>query len=137
MKRGRSNVLRIVAGAIVAAHGLIHLIGFMVPWGISNVEGFPYRTTVLDGAVAMGDAGVRALGIIWLACAVLFVIAGVGIWRRAAWSLPLAAAVAVVSLALCVLGLPETAAGIAVNGAILLTAGWLTLARPRMQDEPR
>jgi ssRNA-specific RNase YbeY (16S rRNA maturation enzyme) len=28
---GRSNVLRITAAAVVAAHGLIHLIGFIVP----------------------------------------------------------------------------------------------------------
>lgn len=130
-------MLRIVAGAIVAAHGLIHLIGFVVPWGVASVEGFAYRNTVLAGAVALGDAGIRALGIIWLACAVLFVIAGVGTWRRTAWSLPLAAAVAVVSLALCVLGLPETAAGIAVNAAILVAAWWLALARPRTQGVAR
>jgi hypothetical protein len=60
--RGRSNVLRIAAAVVVAAHGLIHLIGFVVPWGIAVVEGFPYRTTALGGALALGEAGARIVG---------------------------------------------------------------------------
>ena len=127
--RGRSNMLRIAAAAVVAAHGLIHLIGFVVPWGIATVEGFAYRTTALDGAIALGDAGARALGLVWLACAVGFVVAGLGIWRRASWALPLTAGLAVVSIVVCVLGLPETSAGIVVNAAILGAVAWV-VARP-------
>ncbi len=130
-------MLRITAAAIVAAHGLIHLIGFVVPWGISAVEGFAYRTTALGGAIALGDAGARAVGIAWLACAVGFVVAGLGIWRRAAWALPLTAALAVVSIAVCVLGLPETAAGIVVNAAILGAVAWVSFARPRVREAGR
>jgi hypothetical protein len=127
--KGRPNVLRIAAAIVVAAHGLIHLIGFVVPWGIVTVEGFAYRTTTLDGAILLGDAGARAIGILWLGCAAGFVIAGLGIWRRAAWALPLTAALAVGSVAVCILGLPETAAGIVVNAVILGGAAWTMLAR--------
>jgi hypothetical protein len=135
--KGRSNVLRITAAAVVAAHGLIHLIGFVVPWGISTVEGFPYRTTALGGAIALDDAGARAVGLVWLACAVGFVVAGLGIWRRASWALPLTAALAVVSSAVCVLGLPESVAGIVVNGAILGAVAWVSFARPRVRETAR
>lgn len=130
-------MLRIAAAAVVAAHGLIHLIGFVVPWGISSVEGFAYRTTALGGAVALGDTGARAIGFVWLACAIGFVVAGLGIWRRATWSLPLTAALAVVSIAVCVLGLPETSAGIAVNAAILGTVALVLFARPRVREATR
>ncbi len=130
-------MLRIVAAALVAAHGLIHLIGFVVPWGISTVDGFPYRTTALDGAIALGDTGARVLGIVWLACAVGFVVAGLGVWRRASWALPLTAALAVASIALCVLGLPESSAGIVVNGAILGAVAWVSFARPRVRGTAR
>ena len=130
-------MLRIVAAALVAAHGLIHLIGFVVPWGISTVEGFPYRTTALGGAIALGDAGARAIGIVWLACAVGFVVAGLGVWRRVSWALPLTAALAVASIALCVLGLPESSAGIVVNGAILGAVAWVSFARPRVRGTAR
>jgi hypothetical protein len=130
-------MLRIAAGAVVAAHGLIHLIGFVVPWGISSVEGFAYRTTALGGAIALGDTGARAIGIVWLACAVGFIVAGLGIWRGASWALPLTAALAVVSIAVCVLGLPETSAGIVVNAAILGAVTWVSFASPRVREAAR
>ena len=41
----------LLAAAALGLHGLIHLIGFVVPWGIAQVEGFPYRTTALGGAI--------------------------------------------------------------------------------------
>ena len=125
-------MVRIAAAMALAGHGLIHLIGFVVPWGIATVDGFPYRTTALAGAVDLGDAAARALGIAWLACAVGFVVAGIGVVRRATWAVPLTAALATLSIAVCVLGLPETAAGIAVNAAILAVAGWVSFVRGRM-----
>lgn len=130
-------MIRIAAAAIVAAHGLIHLIGFVVPWGIATVEGFAYRTTALDGAITLGDGGARALGLVWLACAAGFVVAGIGIWRRTSWALPLAAGLALASIVVCVLGLPETVAGIAVNAAILGGAAWTSLARRRVPGVAR
>jgi hypothetical protein len=135
--RGRSNVLRIAAAMIVAAHGLIHVIGFVVPWGIATVEGFSYRTTALAGAIAIGDTGAHLLGIVWLACAVGFVIAGAGIWRRASWALPLTAVLATASIVVCVLGLPDAVAGIVVNLAILGLAAWVAFARPSALETVR
>jgi hypothetical protein len=135
--RGRSNVLRIAAAAIVAAHGLIHLIGFVVPWGIATVEGFAYRTTALGNAIALGDGGARAVGILWLACSVGFVVAGLGIWRRTDWAVLLTAGLAVLSILLCVLGLPETVAGIVVNAAILGGATWASRIRPHAAEAAR
>jgi hypothetical protein len=135
--KGRSNVLRIAAAAIVAAHGLIHLIGFVVPWGISTVEGFPYRTMALGGAIAFGDTGARAIGVVWLACAVGFAVAGLGIWRHASWALPLTAALVIVSIAACILGLPETSAGIVVNAVILGAIACVSCARPRLLEAVR
>ena len=123
-------MIRIVAAVVVAGHGLIHLIGFVVPWGLAQVEGFPYRTTALGGAIALGDAGARVIGIAWLACAVAFVVAGLGIWRGASWALPLAGLLAAASIVLCVLGLPEAVAGIVVNAAIIALVAWASLVRP-------
>jgi hypothetical protein len=128
-------VTRVALAAAIAAHGLIHLIGFVVPWQVAAVEGFPYRTTVLDGTADLGEIGVRVVGIIWLVCAIGFIVAAVGIVRRTTWALPLTATLAIVSLMVCVAGLPETAMGIAVNVLILGGAAWVarsrTLARSR------
>lgn len=137
MLRVRMNMLRVVAGSAVAAHGLIHCIGFVVPWGIASVAGFAYRTTALGGALAVGDTGVKVIGLAWLGCAVGFVVAGIGIWRLKAWAPPLTAALAAVSLAVCLLGLPETAAGIAVNIGILVAAAGVSLAGSRRREVAR
>ena len=125
---------RVALAAAIAAHGLIHLIGFVVPWQVTAVAGFPYRTTVLDGAADLGEIGVRVVGIIWLACAIGFIVAAVGIVRRTTWALPLTAILAIVSLVMCVGGLPETAMGIAVNAVILVGAAWVARSRTHLVE---
>lgn len=123
-------MIRLLAAALLAVHGLIHIIGFVVPWGIAQVEGFPYRTSALAGAVALGEPGARLVGVAWLVLAIGFVVAGVTTWRRVAWAAPLTAALAVGSIVVCTLGLPEAAFGIVVNVAILAALVWTAVARP-------
>ena len=122
-------MIRILAAALLAVHGLIHLIGFVVPWGIAQVEGFPYRTSALAGTLTLGEPGARLVGVVWLALAVGFVVAGVAVWRRSAWAVPLTAVLAVGSIVVCTLGLPEAVFGIVVNVAILAALGWMAVAR--------
>ena len=123
-------MIRLLAAALLAVHGLIHIIGFVVPWGIAQVEGFPYRTSALAGAVALGEPGARLVGVAWLVLAIGFVVADVTTWRRVAWAAPLTAALAVGSIVVCTLGLPEAAFGIVVNVAILAALVWTAVARP-------
>jgi hypothetical protein len=120
---------RLFAAAVLAVHGLVHLIGFLVPWRIAQIEGFAYRTTALGGNVELGTTGAQVVGLAWLAIAVGFVVAAIGVWRRSAWALGLTAALATASLVVCVLGLPETVAGIVVNVAILAAVTWMTFIR--------
>jgi hypothetical protein len=122
-------MLKRLACAAIAAHGLIHLIGFVVPWGIAQVDGFPYRTAALGGAIALGDAGARLLGVAWLLLAIGFVVAAVATWRGAAFAAPLLAGLAVASVVACTLALPEAAFGVAVNLAILGRLGWSAVTR--------
>ncbi len=118
-----------LGAVLLAAHGLIHLIGFVVPWGIAQVDGFPYRTTALGGAVALGEPAVRMVGVVWLVLAIGFVVAGVGAWRGNRWTVPLTAMLAIVSIAVCALGLPEAAFGLIVNASILAAVGWVAVSR--------
>lgn len=116
-----------LAAAALALHGLIHLIGFVVPFGIAQVEGFAYRTTVLAGALEIGDGGARLVGVVWLVLAIGFLAAGVATWRRARLAPALAALLAVGSAAVCALGLPDAVFGIVVNAAILAVVAWRRL----------
>jgi hypothetical protein len=119
------------APAMLAGHGLIHLIGFLALWRIAQVEGFAYRTTALGGAVQLGEAGAATVGVAWLAIAVGFLVAAVGVWRRSPWAVWLTASLAIASLVVCALGLPETTAGTVVNGGILAAAAWVSFSRGR------
>jgi len=112
--------IRAFVTVVLAAHGLIHLIGFVVPWRIATLDGFAYRTTAFGGQLSLGETGAQILGLAWLAVAVGFLVAATGIWRAAPWAVPMAGLLAVASLAVCVLGLPETSAGIVVNLALLV-----------------
>jgi hypothetical protein len=121
------NIVQLGASVVLALHGLVHLIGFVVPWRLATIEGFPYRTAVLNGSMEIGDLGVRALGVVWLVLAVGFVVAAFGVWRGESWALLLTAVLAVVSLAISVVGLPEASAGIAINLVILGVIGYLAM----------
>lgn len=119
-------MIRIVAGIALAIHGLIHLIGFVVPWQLAEVSGFPYRTDSLAGALELGPTGAKVVGVVWLVVAVGFVVAGVGLALGTSWALTLTGVLAVASSVVCLLGLPEAVAGLVINLAIL---GALAIAR--------
>ncbi len=121
---------RNLAAVVVALHGVIHLIGFVVPWRLATIEGFSVTTRALNGSLPVGDTGARLIGLVWLALAVGFVVAALAIRRGRPWALPTTAGMAAVSLVVCVLGLPEAAAGIAIDLAILGAAAYLAFLRP-------
>src|SRR3990170_2517992 len=110
---------RIGTIALLSVHGLVHLIGFVVPWKIASPEGFTYNTTILAGRVELGDGGIRSFGVLWLLATVAFVLAAVGLWAGQSWWWPLAIGVSIASIALCVLGLPDAWIGILANPLVL------------------
>jgi hypothetical protein len=125
-------MIRYIAGTAVAIHGLIHLIGFVVPWRLASIEGFSAQTRVLNGSVPVGEVGASVIGLVWLGLFVGFIVAGVAIWRDRPWALTATTALALVSLVVCVLGLPAAAAGVAIDLTILAAVAHLRHAnRPR------
>jgi hypothetical protein len=117
--------MRIALAVLMVLHGVAHLPGLVGSWRLAALEGIPPHTTVLAGRVDVGDAGMRALGAVWLLCTVLFWVAATGAVAHRAWWMPLALGTTLLSLALSVLELPYARIGVAVNLAILavLTLG--------------
>ncbi len=58
---------------------------------------------------------------LWLIAALAFAAAAAGVVLHASWWRPLTMAMAIVSLALCMIGWPDSKIGVAVLGA---RAGW-------------
>jgi hypothetical protein len=123
--------MRIALAVLMLLHGIAHLPGFVVSWRLTELKEMPYRTTVLGGRLEVGDAGIRLIGVLWLAAALAFVLIATSALTQRTWWAPAATAVAISSLLLSVLGLPDSRIGIAVNLAILAALplgfrlGWL------------
>ena len=111
--------MQFALAALLAVHGLAHLIGFLVPWKIVTLSKFPYGTTILSGTVDLGEKGMRNFGLIWLGVAAVFVLmAGAlagGLW----WWFPGTVLSVGVSSVLCVLIWPDGKWGLLVNVGIL------------------
>ena len=113
-------VIHTIVAIIFIIHGLVHLIGFAVPWRLAEVEGFAYKTTLLFGNLDVGDTGIRAVGLFWLLAAIGFVVAGVALFTLQPWWQVITLGVTLFSLLLCILGLPESKFGVLINLAILV-----------------
>jgi len=113
--------MRIAIAILMAIHGVAHLPGFVAPWRLATLEGMPYRTTALSGAVEIGDAGVRAVGVLWLLAAIAFWVAAAGAALDTRWWGTLALGAALASMMLCVIGWPDARIGLPVN-LLIVTA---------------
>jgi hypothetical protein len=72
--------MRVLLGMVLVLHGLVHLIGFVVPWRLADLssEGFVYKTTLLAGNLDIGAVGIQGVGVLWL-------LAAIGFWQGANW----------------------------------------------------
>jgi hypothetical protein len=112
--------MRFVFAALLIAHGVAHLVGFVVPWKLVSTAEVPYRTTILGGVADLGDAGMRAVGVVWLVAALAFVLLAGAVlagWNVKLWVFAMLA----LSSVLCIVGWPEARVGLVVN-AVLLAA---------------
>jgi len=114
----------VVAGApVIAAHGLVHLIGVAVLWKL----GEPGQLRYADAEPAPESTAGYLVGSLWLAAALLFVIAAFLLAaRRPSWRIVALAAVAV-SAPVIGLASDQAIAGLVVDGAVLIgvAGSWL------------
>lgn len=113
-------MLRIVAGAFLALHGLVHLLWFGVTWRFITIENLPYSTKVLAERIDVGGGGIRIAGLLWLAATLLWVAAGIGLVFYAPWWQGVTVAAALFSSVMCILGLPVAKYGLLINLVILV-----------------
>ena len=122
-------MLRKLLATLIAAHGLAHTLGFVVAWKLSQFEGMPYTTSLLDGQVGVGDVGIRIVGLLWLLAAVAFIGAAVRVARRAPAAIAMLAWASGFSALLCLTQVGEAQIGLLIDGALLLALAAGALAR--------
>jgi len=105
--------MRFAVAALLLAHGALHLLGFLKPFGLARLGGMTGRALV-----PLSEGAAHAVGVAWLAAAC--VLAGAGLMRlmelkRWWWA---AAAGLVLSQALIVLMWHDAKAGTLANAAL-------------------
>ena len=111
--------MRIALSILLLLHGIAHLPGFLVSWRLMKAETVPYGTTIVGGALDVGDAGIRFVGVLWLLVAAACLVAGVaGLRGTTGWP-TLALTAVTFSFLLCILGWPAARIGLVVDVALL------------------
>jgi hypothetical protein len=126
--------MRFALAAILGAHGLAHLVGFVSSWRLATLPELPYKTTTFAGRFDLGDAGIRVVGVLWLLVAVAFLGSAMAVAAEAHWAPRLTLVVVVASAILCAAGWPDSHIGLAVNvalaGLVLIGAHLQLIAVP-------
>jgi hypothetical protein len=123
--------MHVIIGSFLIAHGVAHLVGFVTYWKIASFEEMPYKTTLLSGALDVGDVGIRIVGFLWLLTGLAFIGLGLGVITLQPWWYPLILYIIIFSLIMCFLGWPDPRVGVLVNIIILAflffgnNFGWL------------
>jgi hypothetical protein len=107
--------MRFLFAALLVAHGIAHLVGFVASWRLATFAEMPYKTTVLAGQADIGDIGIRVMGGLWLLAALGFVAAAAAVITGTDWATRFTVTLAVASSVLCVIAWPEARIGLAVN----------------------
>jgi hypothetical protein len=112
--------MNILFALFLAAHGVAHLVGFAVPWGLVESPQTPHKTTILAGAVDLGEAGIRTFGVLWLLLALAFLVAAAAVLAGQPWAARWLWIATVASLVASALDWPEARIGVFVNVALLV-----------------
>ena len=105
---------------IVMIHGLIHLMGFVAYWPLSEIAELPYKTTLLGGRWDVGQTGMRLFSLLWPAAAVILIGASIGVITGQDWWLPVMAAAVLLSLVVCLLDWTNAWRGAVIDLVILV-----------------
>jgi hypothetical protein len=105
----------------MALHGVAHMVGFAGSWQLAATTEMPYKTTVLGGNLDLGDAGIRVVGVLWALAALAFVTVSGATALDKPWWPTAAVIVALASMALTLVELPQARVGLVVNLALIAT----------------
>lgn len=114
--------MRYALVALLVLHGIAHLVGFAGPWLLVASAETPYRTTVLQGRVDLGEWGIRIYGLGWLTLAIGCAVVAFGVTARSTWWLVALESLILLSVIFCVLGWPESRLGVPANIVMILVA---------------
>jgi hypothetical protein len=76
---------RIILAAIIALHGLGHILGPLMTFGIIRSEGFTDTSWLLNNRFQLSGGMQKALSALWIVALVGFVATAFGLWNGLGW----------------------------------------------------
>ena len=113
--------MRLAIDLFILVHAIAHLLQFAEAFRLIPAGGIPYRTTLLDGRLDVGDGGIRLMGTLWFTLAIAFVAVAAGMALGTTWWAHVAGVGAIISLLMTFLEAPRARIGLWMN-VIILTA---------------
>lgn len=81
------RILPIIVFVLTLIHGLIHFMGWVAYWPLTQIQGLPYKTTLLAGRIDLGGTGMRAYSLLWLLAGLGFVAAALALaFKQPIWT---------------------------------------------------
>jgi hypothetical protein len=114
----------IIAALVLVLHGLVHLMGTAAYMKITEVQGLPYKTTLLAGRWELGERGIALYGLLWAVAAFGFIVAALAFWSGWGWWSVGLVGVTIFSLLLTALDWQVAYAGVVIN-LVILALVWL------------
>jgi hypothetical protein len=112
-------VIQVIVAVFLILHGLVHLLWFVVPWRITEVDGLPYSTKIFNERFDIGDRGIKFFGLLWLLPTILFIISGLVLFFSIPWWFPLTLWASSISCVLCILAWPIARWGALIDVIII------------------
>jgi len=76
---------RIILAAIVTLHGLGHVLGPLMTFGIIKSEGFSDTSWLLNDRLQLNEGVQKALSLLWIVALVGFAATAFGLWNGMGW----------------------------------------------------
>lgn len=111
--------MQVLLAVLVGLHGIAHLPGFAVPWGLLHAEELGDGRRLLRGRVELSPLGARGVGVCWLLVGIAFCAAAAAMatgWPG--WPAAVAGA-SLGSLVLTLLFLPQARIGALIDAALI------------------
>lgn len=112
--------MKILFALFLALHGVAHLVGFAAPWGLVDSAQTPHKTTVLAGAVDLGETGIRVIGVFWLLLAIAFLVGAWAVATTQPWAVRWLWVITVASLIASTVSWPEARIGVVIDLALIV-----------------
>ena len=77
--------MKLIMAAVIAIHGIGHILGPLVTFGVLKMEGFNGASWLLSDRLHLSAGVQQALSLLWIVALVGFAVASYGLWNGLGW----------------------------------------------------